>query len=121
VGEQSDNQVDPAIQARVAEILTEIAEGMRWRPLAPSPPASSAGAPPEQHILDALESDDRARWAQLPDPDRKRLIREFRNPPISPTGLSYLRKKITSLAPPAPDQGYAQPAAVSSSADGKAV
>jgi hypothetical protein len=119
VGEHLDRQVDPAIQARVAEILTEIAEGMRWRSMAPSPPASSAGAPPEQHLLEQLEPDERILWDRVPAADRARLVREFRGG-ITANGRSYLAKVIVLLAPPAPDdQADAQPAVVSSSADGK--
>ena len=112
----SDSEPDPAIQARVAEIMAEIAEGLRWRPVKSPSPASSADAPSDAHILAVLEPQERDTWSRLQPSDRAKLTREFRDDPISELGLSYLRKKIVLLAPPpADDQAGAQPAEVSSS------
>jgi hypothetical protein len=109
---------DPAIQARVAEIMAEIAAGLRWQPVKSPSPASSAAAPSDAHIRAVLELPEQDTWNRLQPSDRVKLTREFRDDPISELGLSYLRKKIVLLAPPTPDdQVVAQPAAVGSAAD----
>lgn len=118
MGEHFDSEPDPAIQARVAEILTEIAEGIRWQPAESPSPASSED--PERHVLEVLEPEERKLWNRVPAAARAKLAREFRGG-ITANGLGYLRKKIALLAPPAPDDQGGEPAAGSSSADGKEV
>jgi hypothetical protein len=108
----------PDYHAMAAAIVADYRSVTRWQPTAPSSPASSGH--PEAHILAVLEPQERDTWNRLQPSDRSRLTREFRDDPISAAGLGYLRKKIVLLAPPAPDQAEAQPAAVSSSGDGKA-
>jgi hypothetical protein len=106
---------EPDYHAMAAAIVADYRSVTRWQPAGPSSPASEGD--PEQHILEVLEPQERTLWNRVQPADRAKLAREFRGGPITPNGLGYLRKKIALLAPPAPD---AQPAAVSSSADGKA-
>ena len=55
---------------------------------------------PDQHILEVLEPDERTLWAQLPEADRAKLIREFAGGPFTDAGKSYLRKKVQLLSNP---------------------
>jgi hypothetical protein len=114
--------IEPAndIQAAAWAAVQEYRAAIRWHP-----PGSSLGSSlasrgdPEQHILAVLTEDERTLWNRIQPPERAKLTREFRDDPITPNGLGYLRKKIVLLAPPAPDQGEAQAAAVGSAAAGK--
>jgi hypothetical protein len=112
----SDSEPDPAIQARVAEIMAEIAAGLRWQSPKPGDPPRASEDDPEAHVVAALTADERQLWHRLQPADRVKLTREFRGG-ITPNGRSYLAKVIVLLAPPAPDdQAEApQPSAVSSS------
>jgi hypothetical protein len=66
------------IQAAAWAAVQEYRAAVRWHPPGSSLGSSPVGpGDPEQHILEMLDPDERARWATLPAADRAKLVREF--------------------------------------------
>jgi hypothetical protein len=97
--------------AQANALAAEIGNG-GWRRAMLEPPGrppdeAAAQAEPPTDVLALLTPEEREMFDRVPAADQARLLREFRGG-ATPTGLSYLRKKIALLAMPLPaaaDQG----------------